>query len=95
MSKLKPKPWNGPRTLSERHGWAPFFTLALTLVLLVFHAAMSYFNASPLAGSFSNKDFDPFSLDFPGNETAGTVHLSPCEDGVDCGYIVYACSTLA
>jgi hypothetical protein len=92
---LKLEPCNCPHTLSERRGWAPFLALALTLALLVFRAALSYINTPPLAGSFSNKNFDPFSLEFPGNETVGTVHLSPCEDGVDCGYIVYASSTLA
>jgi hypothetical protein len=65
---------------SERRKWT--LVLAFALVLLVFHAARSDLHSKTSPAS------DPWSLDFKGNETVGTVHLSPCEDGVDCGYIV-------
>jgi hypothetical protein len=74
---------SGPVLVSancERRKWT--LVLALALVLLVFHAAQSDLHSKTSPAS------DPWSLDFKGNETVGTVHLSPCEDGVDCGYIV-------
>jgi hypothetical protein len=75
---------------SERRKWTLVLTLAI--VLLIFHAAQSDLHSkiSLLPGCLVKTASDPWSLDFKGNEAVGTVQLSPCEHGVDCGYIVCA-----
>jgi hypothetical protein len=70
--------------------WTGVVLLALTVCAL--RPIRQLFNKpASFAGSQQERIDDPWSTAFPGNDTVGTVQLSPCEGGVECGYIVCVC----
>jgi hypothetical protein len=65
-----------PPTPTKRRRWLPRVTVALAV--LGIHAWMHY---SPLA----SEKAEPFSVIPDGG--AGAMHVSPCWDGFECGYV--------